>query len=198
MERSLRQLQFGIGFLTTFRTGLACLLRWHLMEMLTIMLCYPVAPFKEHTPSSISNRLGKVSVPYHVLGLEFVDNNRDLKTFVMQKLIHCFREKVKTLASDNIHLLCQRVFRLPPSLAPILLARKVAVQPLKFTRRLVVKARIRYLLSIRSREKVLCANVNTDSRLRNTFHCVWHFTDDRGIPATCRFFQRDLFRISDE
>ena len=72
------------------------------------------------------------------------------------------------------------------------------MQPLKFTLRLAVKARIRYLLSIRSREKVLCANVNTDSRLRNTFYRVWHFADDKAIPATCRLFQRDLFRVSDK
>ena len=127
MEHTLRQLQFNFGFLATLRTGLAGIVWRHLMEVFTITFCDPVAPLKEHTPRRVRDGLGKVSVLYHVAWLEFLCNN-SINPFVMEKGVSRFRDKVKTLAGDNIRLFCQCVFRLIPSLALILLARQVAVK----------------------------------------------------------------------
>ena len=92
MEQTFRQLQFNRRFLTAFRTGLAGMMRWHLMEMFAIPFCYPVAPVKEHPPRGISNGLGKVSVLYHIAGLEFLGNDR-IKSFVVKKVIDGFARK---------------------------------------------------------------------------------------------------------
>ncbi len=167
------------------------------MEMLTIAFCNPVAPLKEHTPRRVRDGLGEVSVLYHIAWLKFLGNNR-IKTFVMKEVIDGFCEKVKALAGNNIGLLRQCILRFIPPSAPILLSREGAVKFHKFTFGLAIKARIGYLFTIRSRQKIVCANVHTTSGFRNAFQRVRHFTNDKAIPAPRRLFQRDLFRISDE
>ena len=84
MEQTFRQLQFNFGFLATFRTGLTGMVRRHLMEMLAVAFSNPVAPVKEHTPSRVRDRLGKVSVLYHIARFKFLCDNR-IKTFVVKK-----------------------------------------------------------------------------------------------------------------
>ena len=168
MEQTFRQLQFDSGLLATLRTGLTRMVRWHLMEMFTITFGYPVAPLKEHTPSRVRDRLGEVSVLYHIARFKFLGNN-GIKTFVMEKGVSRFRYKVKTLTGNNICLFCQCVFRLIPSSALILLARQVAVKFHEFAFRLSIKARVGYLLTFRSRQKVLYANIHTTSGFRDTF-----------------------------
>ena len=167
------------------------------MEVFAITFSNPVAPVKEHTPSRVRDRLGKVSVLYHIARFKFLCDNR-IKTFVVEKGVSRFCDEVKTLAGDNIRLFCQCVFRLIPSSALVLLARQVAVKFHEFVFRLAIKARVGYLLTIRSRQKVLYAYIHTTSRLRNTGHRIRHFANDKAIPAACRLFQRDLFRVSDE
>ena len=197
MEHTFRQLQFDLGFLTTFRTGLTRVMRWHLMEMLAITFCHPSAPLKEHTPRSVRNRLGKVAILYHVTRFEFLGNNR-IKPFVMEKPIRRFRNKVKALTCNNIGLLCQSIFCFIPSSTLILLARQVALKFREFAFCLAVKARVGYLLAIRGRQKILYADIHTTSRFRDTAERVRHFANDKAIPPACRLFQRDLFRVSDE
>ena len=197
MEHAFRQLQFHRRFLTAFRTGLTRMVRWHLMEVFTITFCHPVAPVKEHTPSRVRDRLSKVSVLYHVAWLEFLRNN-GIKFFVVKKFVDGFGDKVKALARNNIRLFCQCVFRFIPPSTPILLARKVAVKFYEFAFRLSVKARVRNGVAIGIREKLLCPNVYTTSRLRDTRHRIRHFANDKAIPAACRLFHRDLFRVSDK
>ena len=179
MEHTLRQLQFNFGFLATLRTGLAGIVGWHLMEVFAITFCHPVAPVKEHTPSRVRDRLGKVSVLYHIARFKFLCDNR-IKPFVMEKGVSRFCDKVKALTGDNIRLLRQCVFRLIPSSALVLLARQVAVKLHEFVFRLAIKARVGYLLTIRSRQKVLYAYIHTTSRLRNTGHRIRHFANDKG------------------
>ena len=197
MEHAFRQLQFEWRFLTAFRTGLAGIVWRHLMEMFTLALCYPVAPVKEHPPRRISNRLGKVAVLHHVTRSKFLSNHC-IKSFVVKKLICCFRDKIKTLTGNNIRLLCQRVFRLIPAFAPVLLARKGSLQAYQLLFRLSIKSGIGFPLTFGSRQKRVCPDIDTTSRFGNTFGCVRHFTDDEAIPAACRLFQRDLFRVSIE
>ena len=84
MEQTFRQLQFDFGLLTAFRTGLTRVVWWHLMEMLTVAFSNPVAPVKEHTPSRVRDRLGKVSVLYHIARFKFLCDNR-INPFVMEK-----------------------------------------------------------------------------------------------------------------
>ena len=167
MEHTLGQLQFDRRFLTALRTRLAGIVWWHLMEMFTIAFGNPVAPVKEHTPRCVRNGLGEVSVPNHVARLEFLSNN-GIKTFMVKKVIDGFREKVKTLAGNNICLFCQRVLRLIPAFASVLLARQGTVKFHKFAFSSSVKARVGYLLPIRSRQKIVCANVHTTSGFWNT------------------------------
>ena len=162
-----RQLQFDFRFLATLRTRLARIVWQHLMEMLTITFCYPVAPVKEHPPRRIRDGLGKVSILYHVAWLEFLCND-SIKTFVMEKGVSRFRDKVKALACNNIGLLCQSIFCFIPPLALILLARQVAVKFDKFAFRLSIKARVGYLFTFRSRQKVLYAYIHTTSGFRDT------------------------------
>lgn len=167
------------------------------MEMLAVAFSNPVAPVKEHTPSRVRDRLGKVSVLYHIARFESLCNN-SIKTFVVEKGVSRFCDEVKTLAGDNIRLFCQRVFRLIPSSALVLLARQVAVKFHEFAFGLSVKARVGYLLAIRSRQKVLYANIHTTSGFWDTGNRIRHFTNDKAIPPACRLFQRDLFRVSEE
>jgi hypothetical protein len=167
------------------------------MEMLTIAFCNPVAPLKEHTPRRVRDGLGEVSVLYHIAWLKFLGNNR-IKTFVMKEVIDGFCEKVKALAGNNIGLLRQCILRFIPPSAPILLSREVAVKFHEFAFGLSVKARVGYLLAIRSRQKVLYAYIHTTSGFRDTGERVRHFANDKAIPTACRLFQRDLFRISEE
>ena len=197
MEQTFRQLQFDNGSLTALRTRLTRMLRGHLMEMFTIAFRYPTAPVKEHAPRCVGNGLGEVSIFYHIAGFELLRNNR-IKTFVVKKVIGGFRQKVKPLTGNNIRLLRQRVFCLVPPFTLIRLSRQVAVKFDEFTFRLPVKAGVRYLLAIRSRQKIVCANVHTTSRLRNTFQRIRHFANDKAIPPPRRLFQRDLFRVSNE
>ena len=109
------------------------------MEMLAVAFSNPVAPVKEHTPSRVRDRLGKVSVLYHIARFESLCNN-SIKTFVVEKGVSRFCDEVKTLAGDNIRLFCQRVFRLIPSSALVLLARQVAVKCHEFCVRPVGKS----------------------------------------------------------
>ena len=164
---------------------------WHLMEVFTIAFCYPSAPVKEHPPRRIGNRLGEVSVLYHIARFKFLGNN-GIKTSVVKKVIRCFCEKVKTLASNNIGLFCQSVFRLIPPFAPIRLARKVAVKFHKFAFCLSVKARIGYLFTVRSRQKIVCANIDTTSRL-NTFQRIRHIANDKEYQPRAVFFNVTSF-----
>ena len=60
------------------------------------------------------------------------------------------------------------------------------------------KSGIRHGIPIGSRQKILCADIHTTRRFRDTFHRIRHFTDDKAIPPTRRLFQRDLFRVSNE
>ena len=123
MEHTLGQLQLEWRFLTTFRTRLTRMLRWHLMEMFTIAFCHPSAPIKEHPPRGVRDGLGKMAVLHHIAGVEALSDN-DIKTFVVKKFVDGLGDKVKTLARDNIVLLCQSVFRLIPAFTPILLYAK--------------------------------------------------------------------------
>ena len=131
MEHTIGQLQFDNRFLTAFRTGLAGIVWWHLMEIFTIAFCHPVAPVKEHPPRRISNRLGKVSVLYHVTRSKFLSNN-SIKTSVVKKFGRCFRQKVKTLTRHNIGLLRQCVLCLIPPFALILFTRQIPVKFYEF------------------------------------------------------------------
>ena len=168
------------------------------MEMLvSVAFSNPVAPVKEHTPSRVRDRLGKVSVLYHIARFESLCNN-SIKTFVVEKGVSRFCDEVKTLAGDNIRLFCQCVFRLIPSSALVLLARQVAVKFHEFAFGLSVKARVGYLLAIRSRQKVLYAYIHTTSGFWDTGNRIRHFRNDKAIPPACRLFQRDLFRVSEE
>ena len=197
MEDAFRQLQFNRRFLTAFRTGLARVLRWHLMEMFAIALCQPVTPVKEHSPRRIRNRLGEVSVFDHVAWLQVLGDDR-VKAVVVKKFVGGFGDKIKTLTSNNICLFCQSVFCLIPPLAPIRLTTEILLKFREFAFGLSIKARIRYLLTFRSRQKVVCADIHTTSGFRNTFQRVRHFANDKDIPTPRRLFQRDLFRVSDE
>ena len=170
---------------------------WHLMEMLTIALCDPTAPLKEQTPRRVRDRLRKVSVLDHIARFEFLGNN-GIEIFVVKKFIRCFREKVKALTRNNICLLRQCVLCLIPAFTPVSLTRKVAMQAYQLLLRLAIKARVLLFFTLRSRQKVVCPNVYTTSRLWNTFQRLRHFTNDKDIPTACRLFQRDLFRVSDE
>ena len=138
-----------------------------------------------------------MSVLYHIARFESLCNN-SIKTFVVEKGVSRFCDEVKTLAGDNIRLFCQCVFRLIPSSALVLLARQVAVKFHEFAFGLSVKARVGYLLAIRSRQKVLYANIHTTSGFWDTGNRIRHFTNDKAIPPACRLFQRDLFRVSEE
>ena len=197
MEHTLGQLQFDRQSLTALRTRLTRIVRWHLVEVFAVAFCHPVAPVKEHTPRRIRNGLGEVSVLNHVAWLEFLSNN-GIKPSMVKKFVGSFRYKVKSLAGNNICLFCQCVFRLIPAFASVLLARQITMKFHKFAFGLSVKARVGYLLPIRSRQKIVCANIHTTSGFWNTFQRVRHFANDEAIPAACRLFQRDLFRISDE
>ena len=196
MEHTLRQLQFD-RFLTAVRTGLACVMWWHLMEMFTIAFCHPVAPVKEHPPRRISNRLGKVAVLYHVTRLEFLSNN-GIKTFVVEKPIGYLRHKVEPLTRHNIRLLRQCVLRFIPAFTPICLAREVAMKFHKFAFCLSIETRIGYLLAIRSRQKIVCPNVHPTRGFRHTLQHIRHFANDKAIPPPRRLFQRDRFRVSEK
>ena len=173
------------------------MVRWHLMEMLTIPLCHPIAPVKEHAPRRVRNRFGKVAVLYHVTGSKVLGNNR-IKPFVMEKGVSCFCDKIKALARNNIRLFCQCVFRLIPPPAPIRLARQIPLKFHKFAFSLAIKTRIGCLLTLRGRQKVLYAYIHTTSGFRDTFQRIRHFANDKAIPPACRLFQRDLFRVSEE
>jgi len=197
MEHTIRQLQLNRRFLTALRTGLTRVVGWHLMEVFAIALCYPTAPVKEHAPRRIRDRLREVSVLQHVARFEFLGNN-SIKRFVVKEFIDSFRDKIKTLAGNNIVLLCQSVFCLIPPLTPIRLARQVAMKFDEFMLRLAIKARILFGFTGRGRQKFVRPNIHTTSRLWNTFQRVRHFTNDKAIPTACRLFQRDLFRVSDE
>ena len=197
MEHPIGQFEFFWRFLTAFGTSLARLVRWHLMEVFAISLCNPLAPVKEHAPRSIRDRLGKVSVLHHIAGLKFLGNNC-IKTFMVEKRVSRFCEKVETLASDNICLFCQRVFCFIPSLALILLPRKSALKFHEFAFCRAIEARIGGLLTLRGRQKVVCPDIHTTSGLRDTRQGIRHFTNDKAIPAACRLFQCDLFRVSTE
>ena len=167
------------------------------MEVFAVAFCHPVAPVKEHTPRRIRNRLGEVSVLNHVAWLEFLSNNR-VKLPMVKKFVGSFCDKIKTLAGNNICLFCQCVLRLIPSFAAVLLARQITMKFHKFAFGLSVKARVGYLFPIRSRQKIVCANVHTTGGFWNTFQRVRHFANDKAIPPACRLFQRDLFRVSDK
>ena len=197
MEQTIGQLQFEWRFLTAFGTRLAGMVGGHLMEMFAITFCDPMAPIKEHSPRGIRNRLGKVTVLYHIARFEFLGNHR-IKTFVMEKVIDGFREKVKTLAGNNIGLFCQRIFRLIPAFALIRFAPKIAVKLDKFAFSTSIKAGVGFFLAFRSRQKIVCAYVHTTSGLRDTGERIRHFTNDKAIPTARRPFQCDLFRVSDK
>ena len=197
MEQTFRQLQFDRRSLTTLRTRLTRVVWRHLMEMLPVAFGCPLAPVKEYAPRSIRNRLGEMSVLDHVAGFEFLSDN-GIKIFVVKKLVDNFGDKVKALAGNHIILPCQSVFCLIPSSASVLFTRKVLMQASQLLFGLTVKARILFFFTLRSRQKIVCANVYTTSRLRNTFQRIWHFANDEAIPAARRLFQRDLFRVSTE
>ena len=198
MEQTFRQLQFDRRLLTAFRTRLTRVVGWHLMEVFAIAFCDPVTPLKEHTPRRIRNGLGKMSVLYHVAWLEFLGDHNGIKSAVVKKFIRCFREKVKALTGNNIGLLRQCVLCLIPSSASVLFARQIPLKFRKFAFGSSVKTRIRCLFTLGSRQKIVCPNVHTTRRFRNTFRRIRHFANDKAIPAPRRLFQRDLFRVSDD
>ena len=167
------------------------------MEMFAISLCYPFTPIKEHTPRRVRDGLGKIAILDHIRRFEFLGNN-SIKSFVMEKFIDGLCDKVKALASNNIILFYQRVFRLIPAFTALLLSGKLSLKCSKFLFGRLVKTRVWYGVAIGVGKKVLCANVHTTSRLWNTWQGIRYFANDKAIPATCRLFQRDLFRVSTE
>ena len=197
MEHAFRQLQCNRRFLTAFRTGLARVLRRHLMEMFAIALCQPGTPVKEHPPRRIRNRLGEVAVLDHVAWLQVLGNDR-VKAVVVKKFVGGLGDKVKTLTSNNIGLFCQRVFCLIPSSASVLLTRHLTLKFREFAFGSSVKTRVRDFFTLGSRQKVVCADIHTTSGFRDTFQRVRHFANDKDVPTPRRLFQRDLFRVSDE
>ena len=130
-----------------------------------------------------------------LLGLSFSATTTS-KPLWREKVKNGFRDKIKTLTGNNIRLLCQGVLCFIPAFTSIRLARKVSLKFREFAFSRSVKVRVRDLFAIRSRQKIVCPDIHTTSGLGNTFQCVRHFANDKAIPATCRFFQRDLFRVS--
>ena len=77
------------------------------MEMFAVAFTNPITPVKEQvSPSRVRDRLGKVSVLYHVARFKFLGNNR-IKAVMVKEFVSRFRDKVKTLTSNNIGLFRQ-------------------------------------------------------------------------------------------
>ena len=197
MECTLRQLHFCIQTLATIRACLTGIVGRHLMEMFTVPLGYPVAPLKKHTPRCIRDGFCKMSVLHHVARLQGFSNNC-INLLVMEEIVCCLCNKVKTLASNDIVQNGQGLLRLIPSVTAVLFPREITLVHAQLTFCCAVKSGVRYRLPIRGGKKVLRAYVYTTSRFWHTRYRVWHINYDKNVPASSRLFQRDFFRVSDE
>ncbi len=147
MERTLRQLHFCIQTLATIRACLTGIVGRHLMEMFTVPLGYPVAPLEEHTPRRIRDGFCKVSVLHHVARLQ-VFSNHGINLLVVEKIVCCLCNEVKTLAGNNIMKDSQCFLCLIPSVTSVSFTRQSTLQCRQLTFCLSIKAWIRDCFTI--------------------------------------------------
>ena len=197
MERTLRQLHFCIQTLATIRACLTGMVRWHLMEMFTVPLGYPVTPLKEHPPRRVRDRLCEVSIFHHVARLQVFSNNC-VDGLVMEEIVCCLCNEIQTLTGNDIVQNGQGFLCFMPPVTSVTLPRQVTLEFNQPAFCCSVKSGIRYRLPIRGGKKVLRAYVYTTSRFWHTRYRVWHINYDKNVPASSRLLQRDSFRVSGE
>ena len=134
------------------------------------------------------------TLPLLLYGLGYL--TRTLRSFHTKVSRLCY--EAKALASNPIMVFRKGIACLPIPLTAFLLSCQLPLECCRFLFLCIPKAWVRNHITIRVGEKLFCPNVHTTSGLRNTGERIRDLANDKAIPAACRLFQRDLFRVSTE